>query len=157
MVLIMPLILIQQGFSGQFVKEIEHVKVSVCSSFMNLFLPVVRSAGFANVHGGSFLKVICDQHSSAQCNNLILSPHADILNIGRCASCVNEFDFMSQPQEIGVNNIVTTFSLSMCLSCTFVFLDVSFFLCCIVGGFLAQQERTSMCHSWEQFQFFQSQ
>lgn len=97
----MPLILIQYGFPEQFVKEIEHVKVSVCSSFMNLFLPVVQSAGFANVHGGSFLKVICDQHNSAQCNNLILSPHSDILNIGRCASCVNEFDFMINLKKLG--------------------------------------------------------
>lgn len=73
MVLIMLLILMQQGFSEQFVKLIEHIKVSVCSTFMNFFLPVVRSAGFANVHGGSFLKVICDQHNTAQCNNLIVS------------------------------------------------------------------------------------
>lgn len=60
----MLLILVQQGFSEQFVKEIEHVKVSVCSIFLIFFLIVVRSAGFANVHGGSFLKVSCDQHNS---------------------------------------------------------------------------------------------
>ena len=94
MVLIMLLILMKQGFSEQFVKEIEHIKVSVRSTFMNFFLPVVQSAGFANMHGGSFLKVICVQHNTAQCNNLILSHDAEILIIGWCASCVNKFEFM---------------------------------------------------------------
>lgn len=93
MVLIMLLILMKQGFSEQFVKEIE-IFVFVCSTFMNFFLPVVQSAGFANMHGGSFLKVICVQHNTAQCNNLILSHDAEILIIGWCASCVNKFEFM---------------------------------------------------------------